>query len=132
MSQLFGLLLKMFPALVRVITSMRTWLLGRKWGAWLIFYLAGAVGLFIKKVFEFLAISFVAYNWVTPTLVGYVSGPLLGMPPVWQSFMSMTRIDDAITVILSAVIYRMSTSFRVEKKASSPFWQNLSSSPGAS
>lgn len=129
MAAIFRLLMNMFPALVRMLSALRAWMMRGKFGQWIIFYMAGAVGLFIKKIFEFLAISFVAYTWGTPVLIEYVAGPLLGLPQQWQQFISMTRLDDASTIIISALVYRVTSSFRVERKASSPFWGNMTTTP---
>lgn len=120
---------RFFPSVLRSIRSLRSWLMRRKWGQWLIFYMAGAVGLMIEKIIFFLGVSFVAYTWATPALVEYVAGPMLGLPPQWQAFLAMTRIDDATTVILSALVYRVTTSFKVERNANSPFWGNMTTTP---
>lgn len=122
-------ILATIPGLLRSLTSLRTWLLGRKWGWWLVFYLSTWVGTLIQKCIYFLGISFVAFTFATPVIVDMVAGPMLGMPDHWQAFLSMTRIDDALTVMVSAIVYRMSTSFKVERNSSSPFWGDMGTTP---
>ena len=63
--------------------------------------------------------TIVAYKFGTPVLVEYVAGPMLGMPPTWQAFLSMTRIDDALTVMLSALAFRASMSIKFK---TNNFW----------
>lgn len=113
LSNLWNLLSKGIPSLARFVGSIRLWLTRSRWGNALLFYLGGAVGGVLLRIVEFLGISFVAYKWASPALVQYVAGPMLGMPAQWQAMLSMTRIDDALTVMLSAVVYRASLQIRV-------------------
>lgn len=119
LSLLWNLLSRGVPGLVRLVGSVRVWLTRRKWGNWLMYYLGGSVGSFIKRAMEFLGISYVAYTWGAPALTQYVAGPLLGLPTDYQQLLSMTRLDDAITVMLSAVIYRVSLAVTVTRN---PTW----------
>jgi hypothetical protein len=120
-ARLLALAMRLWPATLRGIGALRLWLTRRKWGNWLIFFMASSVGQMLERFIYFLGISFVAYTWAAPVLINYVAVPLLGLPSQWQAFLAMTRLDDAATVMLSAVVYRVGSAFKVQRNASSPF-----------
>ena len=79
---------------------------------YMFFYLGGVIG----EVFKFLGIAFVATKFATPVLTDLVASRLLGLPPEWAQMMALSRVDDAITVILSAVVISSSRKVKLQPK----------------
>lgn len=125
---IFGLL-RAIPAIGRGVTAIITWLAQRKWGQWLMFYLAAGIGAWIQKIVTFAGVMFVSSEYAMPALLPYISGPLLGLPEAWQGFLGLTKVDQAISIILSAVVVRAASSIKIARNPNSPNW---TTSPGAS
>lgn len=124
---IFGAL-RAIPAIGKQITGIIGWLAQRKWGQWLMFYLAAGVGMWIQKIVTFLGVSFVATEYAMPALLPYITGPLLGMPEQWQGFLGLTRVDQAISIVLSAVVVRAASTIKFTRNPNSPNW---GTTPGA-
>lgn len=122
-------LLRLLPGIGRMLTGLSGWLMRRKWGMWLMFYLGGAVWRWIEKLITFAGVLFVANEWAAPALMAYITGPLLSMPEHWQQLMGLTRVDQAISIIMSAVVVRAASSIRIQRNPQAPNW---TTSPGAS
>lgn len=107
------------PAIARLLGQIRLMLGRTRFGNFLMQVLAGTVGVALVRLLTFTGISIVAYKFGSPVLVDFVAGPMLGMPSEWQTFLSMTRIDDALTVMLSALVFRASMAVKFK---TNNFW----------
>jgi hypothetical protein len=116
---LWQIIARGFPAITKLLGQIRLMLGRTRFGNFLMQALAGTVGAVLVRVLTFTGLSLVAYNFGTPLLVQYVAGPMLGLPSDWQAFLSMTRIDDALTVMLSALAFRASMAVKLK---TNNFW----------
>ncbi len=121
-------LLAWIPGIARLLLALTTWLTTRKWGLWLVFFLSSAAWAFIEKLIAFAGIMFVSNSLGVSQLLPYVSGPLLGMPSPFPELLALTKIDKAATIILSAVVVKLVSSIKIQRKPGAPGW---TPSPGA-
>lgn len=121
-------LLAWIPGIARLLLALTTWLTQRKWGLWLVFFLSSAAWAFIEKLIAFAGIMFVSNSIGVSQLLPYVSGPLLGMPSPFPELLALTKIDKAATIILSAIVVKLVSSIKIQRKPGSPGW---TTSPGA-
>lgn len=121
-------LLRMLPLIGRMLVAITGWLARRKWGQWLMFYLVTGLGTWIEKLLTFAGLMLVSNEFVTPELLPFVTGPLLGMPDPFPQLLALTKIDQAITILISAVVTKAASSIRISRNPSAPNW---STSPGA-
>lgn len=98
------------------IASLVRGLKASKWGAWLMFSLFTFMGGLIGRLMQLLGITLVANTFATPVFRDLVVGKLLGLPPVWLGFIGLTKVDQAITIILSAVAIRVVDQVRVKRR----------------
>lgn len=110
------------PRIGGMVSAVSGWLMARKWGQWLLFYLGGAVGLWINKLVTFAGVALVANNFAVPPLMQYISGPLLSLPPEWINFLALVKVDQAVTIIVSALAAKSLSSIQVAKNPQSPNW----------
>lgn len=122
-------LLTWIPGISRLLLALTTWLTRRKWGLWLSFFLSSAAWAFVEKLIGFAGIMFVSNSLGVSELLPYVSGPLLGMPSPFPELLALTKIDKAATIILSAIVVKLVSSIKIQRKPGAPGW---STSPGAS
>lgn len=122
-------LLTWIPGIARLLLALTTWLTRRKWGLWLSFFLSSAAWAFVEKLIGFAGVMFVSNTIGVPELLPYVSGPLLGMPSPFPELLALTKIDKAATIILSAVVVKLVSSIKIQRKPGAPGW---TTSPGAS
>lgn len=115
-------LLRFIPGVSRLLGTLVGWLTRRKWGNFLMMYLALGIGRWIEKIVTFAGVMLVVHNFAAPALMPMISGPLLGLPDEWQQFMALTRIDEAISIIISAVVVRASASVTLQRNPNSPAW----------
>jgi hypothetical protein len=113
----------------RLLLWLTTWFAQRKWGQWLLFFFASAAWAFVQRFVTFLGVMLVSNEIGIDSLLPYVSGPLLGMPAPFPQLLALTKIDKAVTVLLSAVVVVMLSKIRIARRPGSPGW---STSPGAS
>ena len=121
-------LLEFIPGIARLLLFLTTWLTRRKWGLWLTFFFASALWSFIEKLFVFAGVMFVSHTVGVSQLLPYVSGPLLGMPDPFPQLLALTKIDQAATIILSAIVAKLVGSIKIRRAPGAPGW---STSPGA-
>lgn len=121
-------LLTWIPGISRLLLALTTWLTRRKWGLWLSFFLSSAAWAFVEKLIGFAGIMFVSNTLGVSELLPYVSGPLLGMPSPFPELLALTKIDKAATIILSAIVVKLVSSIKIQRKPGAPGW---STSPGA-
>lgn len=124
-----GALLTRIPGIGSALLRLTTWLMERKWGQWLMFFFASALWGFVEKLIGFFGVMLVANQIGVGDLVPYVSGPLLGMPEPFPQLLALTKIDVATTIIISALVVRVLSSIKIQRKPGAPGW---STSPGAS
>lgn len=76
--------------------------------------LLGAVGSFVAQALLALGIGLVAYNFAMPEFLGLIQSQTNSLPPDVYAVIALTKVDVAITIILSAVAANMATrvSFR--------------------
>lgn len=122
-------LLAWIPGIARLLLVLTTWLTKRQWGLWLVFFLSSAAWAFVEKLIAFAGIMFVSNSLGVSQLLPYVSGPLLGMPSPFPELLALTKIDKAATIILSAVVVKMVSSIKIQRRPGAPGW---TTSPGAS
>ncbi|TAA08851.1 DUF2523 family protein [Pseudoxanthomonas winnipegensis] len=121
----------MIPLLVRIgqfllrigplLARLWVWLKASKWAKWLLFYVFSYMGGIIGLVMKWLGISFAVSEWVMPHLTPLISEYLLGLPPDWAAFVGLTKIDVAITIVLSAAAVKASDQIQVKRRRDS--WQ---------
>lgn len=114
--------LRFIPFLGRFLSGISAWLLRRRWGYWLMFYLAGAVGAMLAKLLSFIGIAFIVNEFGMSSLIGYVSGPLLGLPDPFPQLLAMTNIDKAATLIISATVVNSLQKVRIGRKSDTAGW----------
>ncbi len=69
---------------------------------------AGLVG----RVLGTLGIGFASYNWLLPQIVDYINQYLVGLPDWALQMISALRIDQALTLVFSALAWKMGTKVR--------------------
>ena len=121
-------LLRFIPQIGTLLLRLSTWLMQRKWGQWVLFYLGGAFFAILDKVVTWLGVMFVANELGVGNLLPYVSGPLLGMPDPFPQLLALTKIDQAATVLLSAVVAKAVSNIKITRRPGAPGW---TTSPGA-
>lgn len=94
---------------------------GTRFGQWLWFYLFFYLSGLIGKILWLLGITLVANQFATPYFTSTIAGYLLGMPAEWVAFVGLVKLDQAITVILSAVAIRMLDQVKVQRRRDA--WQ---------
>ena len=122
-------LLRFIPGMGRLLLRLTTWLTKSRWGLALSFFLVSSVWQIIERILFFIGLSWVATQYAAPQVLPLISGPLLGLPPEWVQLLALTRIDEAITIVVSAVVTRAISSIRLQRNPQAPGW---STSPGAS
>lgn len=125
----FLALLRLLPGIGRLIMFVTTWLSKRTWGKWLMFYAAGSLGLWIQKLLTFGGLVLVSNEVFAPQLRDLIAGPMLGMPEPFPQLLAMTKIDQALTVLLSATVVQAISKVKISRRPDAPGW---TTSPGAS
>lgn len=121
-------LLAWIPGVARLLLFLTTWLTQRKWGMWLVFFFGSALWAFVEKMFVFAGVMLVSHNLGASQLLPYISGPILGMPSPFPQLLALTKIDQAATIILSAVVAKLVGSIKIQRAPGAPGW---TTSPGA-
>ena len=121
-------LLARIPGIATLLLRLSTWLAQRKWGQWVMFYIVGSIGLMIQKIIGWVGVLMVSDEFLTPQILPFVTGPLLGMPEPFPQLLALTKIDSGITVILSAVVVQAASKIRIKRNPQAPGW---TTSPGA-
>ncbi len=116
-----GRMLELLRGIGALIARGFTWIKATTWGQWLIFYLLTFLGGIIGKIFLLLGVTLVVNRWVTPELTPMIANHLLGMPPEWIDLLALTKIDQAITIVLSAIGIAMADRVFVRRKRNA--WQ---------
>lgn len=80
-----------------------SWIKATTWGKYLVFILITYAGGIVGKLFTLIGVTMVINKFVTPNLTPYIANNLLSMPPEWISLLALTKIDQAVTIIISAV-----------------------------
>lgn len=83
----------------------------------LFLYAGGLIG----RILQFIGVTLVANEFVTPHLTGLVAGYILGLPPEWVQFIGLTKADQAMTVVFSALVIRTVDQVQVRRRRES--WQ---------
>lgn len=116
---LIGPLVGIGVAILRGVSALRAMFFGTRFGSWLavtaVFY-GGAV---VMKMAKFVGIALVVSKVAVPAFIDYIAAPLLSLPPTWIAFLSMTKVDQAIGVILAAVAIRAADQIAVKRNKSS-------------
>lgn len=73
---------------------------------WILGGLVWAGSSLFGKLFMGLGLAFVIQEFVLPDWVSWIAGLFSGAPSFVLCFLGMMRLDDAITVILSAIAYK--------------------------
>ena len=114
----FRLILSYLRDLLRLLTGIGKgqWtskVLGNLFGM-----LQGVLGGLVVKLLQFFGLTLAINTFATPVVLPYIIGPLTGLPPDWQAFLAMARIDRAITILISAMA--IAVSARIRLKPSNP------------
>lgn len=83
----------------------------------LFMYMGGIIGRF----FQLAGVTLVANEFVTPHLTSLVAGHIFGLPTEWVQFISLTKADQAMTVVFSALVIRTVDQVQVRRRRES--WQ---------
>lgn len=78
--------------------------------------LLGAVGAFVGQALLALGIGLVSYNFVMPEFIALIQQQTGQLPPEVSAILALTKVDVAITIILSAVAANLSTRVSFRKK----------------
>lgn len=109
-----GVITRALGALLRMFKATR-------FGQWIWFYLFFYLSGLIGKILWLLGITLVANQFATPYFTGIIAGQMLGMPAEWVSFVGLLKLDQAITVMLSAVAIRMLDQVKIQRRRDA--WQ---------
>lgn len=82
------------------------WPLASSIGSWVAGGLAASIGTIITRAMAALGIGYVTYTFAMPEFVSLISTQFVGLPPEVRGVIAMTKVDVAITIILSAVAAR--------------------------
>lgn len=121
-------LLRFIPGMSGLLLRLTTWLTRSRWGFALSFFLVSSIWQIIERLLFFIGLSWVATEYAAPEILPMISGPLMGLPPEWTQLMALTKVDQAITILVSAVVTRAISSIRLQRNPQAPGW---STSPGA-
>lgn len=89
---------------------------GSRLGAWVMFFVLSYADSLVKKVLGLLGISFVVNKWVTPQLRQWIVERFLGLDPKWSAFVGIVKLDQAITILLSAIAIAAASRMAVERR----------------
>lgn len=92
-----------------------------KWGQWLWFTLFTWLGGILGRIFTLLGVTLVVNEFVTPELTPIVAGHLLGMPTHWVQLLALTKIDQALTILISAMGIAVADKISVQRRQNA--WQ---------
>lgn len=112
---------RLVAAIGRALAAALRWFRGTKFGAWIWFHLFLYLGGLIGKILWLLGITLVANEFATPVFTSLIAGSLMGLPSEWVSFIGLTKLDQGITIVLSAVAIRMVDQVRVKRRRDA--WQ---------
>jgi hypothetical protein len=77
-----------------------------------------ALGGMAIKLLQFFGLTLGINTFLTPAILPYIVGPLTGLPPEWQAFLSLARVDRATTILVSAMA--IATAQRIRLKPQNP------------
>lgn len=97
----------------------------KRMGTWLWYMLFTYLGGLVSKIFTLIGVSMVVNEFVTPELTQLVAGQLAGMPSHWVQMLALTKIDQALTVLISAMGIAMASKIQLQRRAGSP-WAGVS------
>lgn len=109
---LFGLLLR----IGRMLAPALRWMDPRRGGVVWLWLLWDSLGRLVLRIFTGVGIGLFAYNFAGPVLVNRVAQPLLALPPDLYNFVAMTKLDVAITIVMSAYAARLIDTVRVRRR----------------
>lgn len=95
------------------------------WGQWIMFYLFTYLGGLIGKALGLIGVTLVVNEFVTPELTPLISTHLLGMPVEWQQLLALTKIDQAVTVIMSAIAIAVASRVYVARHPTNDWGEPL-------
>lgn len=98
-----------------------TWIKATTWGQWLFFYLLTFMGGIIGRMLSLLGVTLVVNRFLTPSLMPFIANNLLSLPTEWIQFLALTKIDQGITVIMSAMAIAVADKVSVRARRNS--WQ---------
>lgn len=81
--------------------------------------LLGAVGSFVAQALLALGIGLVAYNFAMPEFIGLIESQTNQLPPDVYAVIALTKVDVAITIILSAVAANMASRVAFRRNSTS-------------
>ena len=108
----------------RLLVGIRGAVMATKLGkalAWGLFIYAGGI---IARALRFLGITLVANEYLTPNIMPYITGPLLGLPATWQTWMVFLHMDRGLTIMISAIIASTANNISIRKRQDN-IWQPL-------
>jgi hypothetical protein len=100
-----------------LLGAIRATRIGRAIWFGLFVYMGGVIG----RMFQLAGVTLVANEFVTPHLTDLVAGRILGLPAEWVQFIGLTKVDQAITIVLSAVAIRTIDQVQIKRHRES--WQ---------
>lgn len=117
----FALLVKGIAWVIRLGSTALRLFRGTQFGKWIWFHLFMYAGGLVGKLLWLLGITLVANEFATPVFTSLIAGNLMGLPSEWVSFIGLTKLDQGITIILSAVAIRMLDQVRIKRRRDA--WQ---------
>lgn len=97
------------------------WIKATTWGKWVFFYLLTFMGGIIGRIFSLIGLTLMVNSFVTPSLMPFIADNLLNLPTEWIQFLALTKVDQAITVIMSAMAIAMADKMSVTARRNK--WQ---------
>lgn len=82
---------------------------------------SSVIGGLVVKLLRFFGLTLAVNTFLMPHVLDFITGPLLGLPEDWQSFLAMTRVDHAITITVSAMAIATARRIRM-RPAPASIW----------
>jgi hypothetical protein len=116
-----GLILGWVRGIGLLVSRGYSWIKATTWGKWVFFYLLTYMGGIIGRMLTMVGVSLVINQFLTPSLTPFIAGNLLSLPTEWIQLLALTKIDQAITVVMSAMAIAMADKVQVRARRNA--WQ---------
>jgi len=117
LSVIFGMVRGIGALLLRLFSVLRA----SKWGQWFTFYLLTYMGGVLGRILLLLGVTLVVNEWLTPEITPLIAQHFLNLPPVWIQLVALTKLDKALTIIISAMAIAVADKVSVQRRRNA--WQ---------
>lgn len=109
---------RMLKDVLRLLTGIGRGQWQTRFGGTIAAMFAGLIGSMVLKLLQFIGVTMVINHFAMPAIMPFITQRMLGLPPEWQAFLSMTRADHAVTILVSAM--GISVAQKIRFKPSNP------------